>query len=483
MNSYQRDYLTTNLKNEKAVLKYIKLQYLEALKEVNLKISDLLDNPDLQSKIYQRKYQEALRKQLEEIIGKIDNYDTIYEYLNECYINGFVGTLYDIHKQGIPLMIPMNQQQVAYALLHETKLSRGLYATLGWNNQRLAMLVNQEISRGIASALSYIDVARNVQKKFQIGINNAQRIARTEGHRVQTTAAFHAQHHAVDYGCDILKQWDATLDARTRDSHREVDGELREIDEDFSNGLRYPGDPEGRPEEVINCRCALLSRPRWALDKKELDTLKERAAFHGLDKSKQFEDFEKKYLKIEQKLLTQTRENIDFTFKTKNNNDIIEEKIRNVSSGLRNEESLTEKEIEECIHYAKKIGFKDDIHYTDYSPTGFAGSVEGERYCRLCIGTDVKPYNLGHTNNPNQLVSMKGAIAHEVVGHYEAWAGGFVCELDYLEEAQASIRAARFADGLTTLERYVLIRDGIQRLRNNNVKLKDVRHKMRIDRR
>ena len=27
----------------------------------------------------------------------------------------------------------------------------------------------------------------------------------------------------------------------------------------------YPGDPSGRAEEVINCRCALLQRARWAL--------------------------------------------------------------------------------------------------------------------------------------------------------------------------------------------------------------------------
>ena len=64
---------------------------------------------------------------------------------------------------------------------------------------------------------------------------------------------------------NIVKQWDATLDKRTRDSHAQVDGEIRELDEKFSNGLMYPGDPNGRPEEVINCRCALLQRARWAL--------------------------------------------------------------------------------------------------------------------------------------------------------------------------------------------------------------------------
>ena len=54
----------------------------------------------------------------------------------------------------------------------------------------------------------------------------------------------------------------------TRPSHRQVDGEIRELDEEFSNGLQFPGDPHGAAEEVCGCRCALLQRGRWALGNK-----------------------------------------------------------------------------------------------------------------------------------------------------------------------------------------------------------------------
>ncbi len=97
-------------------------------------------------------------------------------------------------------------------------------------------------------------------------------------------------------GARIVKQWDATLDARTRSSHARVDGELRENDEKFSNGLLYPGDPSGSAAEVINCRCALLQRAKWALDDDELNTLKDRASYYGLDKTDSFNDFKVKYL-------------------------------------------------------------------------------------------------------------------------------------------------------------------------------------------
>lgn len=125
---------------------------------------------------------------------------------------------------------------------------------------------------------------------------NAMRITRTEAHRISQQAAYDALKKAKDNGADVVKQWDATLDKRTRPSHARVDGEIRELDEPFSNGLMKPGDPNGRAAEVINCRCQLLQRARCALDEDELDELKERAAYFGLDKTADFEDFRRKYM-------------------------------------------------------------------------------------------------------------------------------------------------------------------------------------------
>ncbi len=52
----------------------------------------------------------------------------------------------------------------------------------------------------------------------------------------------------------------------------------------------------GDPAEDCNCRCTSNTRAKWALDEDELETLKERAEFFGLDKTKDFDDFKKKYL-------------------------------------------------------------------------------------------------------------------------------------------------------------------------------------------
>lgn len=101
----------------------------------------------------------------------------------------------------------------------------------------------------------------------------------------------------------------------------------------------------------------------------------------------------------------------------------------------------------------------------------------------LYIGTDVMP-NPAHRDYPtnaNLRISMKGAIAHEVVGHRAAELRGKTHPDPLLEEAQASIRAARFAPDLTQLERIALLRDAAERLHRAGLRISEVRDKIWID--
>lgn len=61
-------------------------------------------------------------------------------------------------------------------------------------------------------------------------------------------------------GTQWEKHWQATHDQRVRDDHRQADGQTRPLDEPFLVGgarLRFPGDPQGPPGQVINCRCSV----------------------------------------------------------------------------------------------------------------------------------------------------------------------------------------------------------------------------------
>ena len=56
----------------------------------------------------------------------------------------------------------------------------------------------------------------------------------------------------------MRKRWVATLDSRTRPSHRALDGKVIGVGGRFPNGCRYPGDPQGPAWGVWNCRCTLV---------------------------------------------------------------------------------------------------------------------------------------------------------------------------------------------------------------------------------
>ena len=321
MNKWEAEVQKSLLNSEEAVIKELEKQYKKALKDINEKVklfdydikqleevinADGLDDTakavllsQQRSKIYQRNYQKALQGQISGILDNLHGaeYATIGKYLKECYTDGYIGTMYDIAKQGIPVIVPIDQAAVVKAVLTDSKVSKGLYDALGVNVSKLKKTITREVSRGIATGLSYSDIARNISNASNAPLSRAKTIARTEGHRIQVSATADAQHVAKAKGADVVKQWDATLDGRTRDSHRMVDGEIRELDETFSNGLKQPGDSAGGAEEVVNCRCALLTRARWALDEDELKTLEERAEFFGLDKTKNFEEYKEKYLK------------------------------------------------------------------------------------------------------------------------------------------------------------------------------------------
>lgn len=329
MKKHEKELLRHSLNSEAAVIKKLEQVYKKSLNDIVKKSKELQDRINsltdayeaakdeeekaviqsmIQSKVYQKQFQDALGEQVSAILDKMqsESYKTIDEYRQKCYEDGYIGTMYSLQKQGIPLIMPINQDSVVTAVQLDSKISEGLYNHLGENVKDLKKNIVAEISRGISTGTSFAMIAQQLSFKMVGTYDNpggalayAQRITRTEGHRIQTKATLDACYSAKKKGCNIVKQWDSTLDGRTRHSHKVVDGEIREIDEKFSNGLLYPGDPDGMASEVVNCRCALLQRAKWALDEAELETLKDRAEYFELDKTANFDEYKQKYLKAQ----------------------------------------------------------------------------------------------------------------------------------------------------------------------------------------
>ena len=123
-----------------------------------------------------------------------------------------------------------------------------------WNSRHVTSAVTQAVLQGqtvpqLAASIAGIAAMdqRAAMKAARTAITSAHSLGKLKGYE-----------RAAGMGIDVEKQWLAALDSRTRGSHRHLDGEVVKLDAEFSNGLKYPGDPDGPASEVYNCRCTLV---------------------------------------------------------------------------------------------------------------------------------------------------------------------------------------------------------------------------------
>lgn len=141
--------------------------------------------------------------------------------------------------------------------------------------------IERAIVQGAVQGDSYPNMARRVREVFESDTRRALLIAQTEGHRLAVEGALAAYDEAEDMGLEFERVWDATLDARTRDEHRDMDGKRAEnvgSDEDPHWQWHYPGigwvdgpGLTGVASADINCRCRALTvfkgyepKSKWA---------------------------------------------------------------------------------------------------------------------------------------------------------------------------------------------------------------------------
>ncbi|MEA4805094.1 phage portal protein [Acetobacterium wieringae] len=112
--------------------------------------------------------------------------------------------------------------------------------------------IKRIISDGMENGLSNAEIAQNIFDQSEINsVGRARRIADTEVHN----SIIKGNHQAmVDSGVK-KKKWVSAGDKAVRDSHSKINGQIRDIDKPFSNGLMHPGDPDGPPSEIVECRC------------------------------------------------------------------------------------------------------------------------------------------------------------------------------------------------------------------------------------
>jgi len=126
---------------------------------------------------------------------------------------------------------------------------------------RVRTATSQAIAEGIGEKEFYNRLL-SVDKAYMTGSARAQATARTEILRAYSIGQDQATQDAEALGVKGSTIWNASLDDRTRSSHRQMDGVKRNKDGFFTlpNGekARYPRDPNLSAGQSINCRCEAM---------------------------------------------------------------------------------------------------------------------------------------------------------------------------------------------------------------------------------
>ena len=132
-----------------------------------------------------------------------------------------------------------------------------------WNTKQ----IQSAVTSGILQGKGIKDLTDSFMTVMQRNRNAAIRNARTAYTSAQNGGRMASLRQAKAQGINVRKQWLSAHDNRVRDTHAVLNGQIRDIEEEFDNGLLYPADSSGAPAEVYNCRCTLTYiYPDWDTD-------------------------------------------------------------------------------------------------------------------------------------------------------------------------------------------------------------------------
>lgn len=285
LNQWQREIQRLESLGDKDVNRKLFNVYNDALKEVRKKLKVYME--DYKDLPYYKQKQTgkllALEKEIVELLNESypkAKYE-VTEFKQHELEDGYYSTMYQIEGEtGASLdFMGLDKEFVNKTIANPIggkTLSKRLYAS----RNKLANRATSELRNGMMLGLSYGEIAKSIQGHTEANYKQAMRIARTEGGRLRSMSKQVAYDEAKDMGIDLKKQWYSSLDNRTRSSHRQLDGQIRKVDEDFvspETGAKGPMPRMlGKASEDISCRCTVVCivdgiAPNSRLAKKEND--------------------------------------------------------------------------------------------------------------------------------------------------------------------------------------------------------------------
>lgn len=134
---------------------------------------------------------------------------------------------------------------------------------VGTTHEQAERIIRDSVADSLAEGLGEAAIGRAVRGAIRerggvLSVARGRVISRTESHTAANAAT---QEAARSLQIPMRKQWVASADERTREDHASANGQTVGLPEEYRVGgyaLEYPGDPDGPPEQIINCRCSSI---------------------------------------------------------------------------------------------------------------------------------------------------------------------------------------------------------------------------------
>jgi HK97 family phage portal protein len=246
-------------RNKKEVRKIIsiipaelKKDYAEIMiKAIDRKAKQLEEAMTAEAFKQQDRVLKALKAETKSVKEKKLDITDIFDIENEnvllsSFVVDFLKTyLEEAGKDALNLLAPA-EDFAQTARVDKYLAKRSAYFAESVNNTTLEKL-KSTLSEGIADGEGVRDLAERVGTTYQeFPDYRSDLIARTEATAANNEGLLEGYRQS---GVATHKEWVATLDDRTRPEHLDLNGEVVKTDENFSNGLAFPSEP--------NCRCVI----------------------------------------------------------------------------------------------------------------------------------------------------------------------------------------------------------------------------------
>jgi hypothetical protein len=247
----------------------LRIRYLQAYGEIESQLSDLYakmgDTPSIMdARRYGRldKLSKAIAAEYKKLTGW--ELSRIRDHSAANYAEAYYGTAwaYDQHL-GVEVSWPVISAEAIRQSVWSGATGENFSDRLRQWNTRELLTLNGKITSGLAQGFGFSKMARTVKAEVGDDYSRIVRIVRTEAHRNYSQGHLDLYDKLEDLGIDARKQWVATLDTRTRDSHGYMDGKFSDDKGNFKVGASIgpgPGLLEGPDQkaQVINCRCRVV---------------------------------------------------------------------------------------------------------------------------------------------------------------------------------------------------------------------------------